>query len=359
MKKVLTTIYPPINSFPHQGAIFSMLFAREECKPWLFSNFIQIFSLKNLNLQGVRKGTLDFFNNQYGDWKQFEFKANPWIRFNSIPEYFIEDYNINIIDFIKKNLDQEKYLYLSIDRFFIPIYKYSFMKNHSDHEIFVFGYDDETQCLYVGDNGEGKYVQSTVDYESFTKSFHSMIAMFRSNEELYYYSEKSIYILEIIKNAEVNLKSKVFVEETYNNLNIHKIVNDLKEYLLLDNFGDSYKNSDYYVFGIDCYNELQQFLVCSDEYIKIDFRAFYSFLQHKKLMLSRMNYLNNIYNVYHLSQSYEKIVKKFESIILLILKCNLKKDSSMWEKISNLLNECKTLEVSILKDLIDTLEQEL
>ena len=73
---------------PIRGLYFSMLMAREECKPWVFSNFIQIYALKDLYNKGIRTGTIDFFYNLYGDWTYFHLKANPWIRINSMPFEF-------------------------------------------------------------------------------------------------------------------------------------------------------------------------------------------------------------------------------------------------------------------------------
>lgn len=352
---ILPVVYPPIDAFPHHGAVFSMLFAREECKPWIYNNYIQTFSIKDMYGQKVRSGTVDFFFNQYGDWKYYELKANPWIRTKVVPMDLFDTYKIDIIQFLKKYIDQSNYCFFPIDRYYIPAYKHCYRKRHIDHDIFIYGYDDRKKLFYMSDNTAYKYEQTTVKYEELSNSFYSIIKLFHRHEKKFFYSEKSIMLLKVMKNTEVNGKNPTYIKETYD-INSSKILNDTKEYLLKDNYGEKYRRSEYYVYGIDCYDELEKF-VCQYNIKNIDFRGFYSFLQHKKLMLLRMEYLNVNYNLSEQISEYRKLVNIFNIVISLILRYNTKsenrvKDHNILETIKNYLRQCKESEITILNSFI-------
>jgi hypothetical protein len=353
--RILPVIYPPINAYPHKGALFSMLMAREECKPWVFSNFIQIYALKDLYNRGMRTGTVDFFYNLYGDWTYFHLKANPWIRINSMPFEFFKLIKSDIVDFIKTCINKNLYLFFDIDMYYIPAYKLFFNKNHLLHEIFIYGYDDDKNVFYMGDNTTGKYNHDQVTYEEITTSTNALLEMYGDNNEdtvLHNYREKSIYMMSIGKNVERNGQDPFFSKDVFE-INIKKIINDLKEYLLLDNYAEGYKYSNYYVYGIDCYNELVKFVSYAMETNQcVDRRAFYSFIEHKKLMLLRMEFINGNYDLNRLIERYSNLVNGFNILMALVLKANNTKANDLWERIIVKLKEYKEEEIVLLNELI-------
>ncbi|OPX45891.1 hypothetical protein CLHUN_03640 [Ruminiclostridium hungatei] len=353
--RILPVVYPPINGYPHKGALFSMLMAREECKPWVFSNFIQIYALKDLYNRGMRTGTIDFFYNLYGDWTYFHLKANPWIRINSMPFEFFKLIKSDIVDFIKTCINRNLYLFFDIDMYYIPAYKLIFNKNHLLHEIFIYGYDDDKNVFYMGDNTTGKYNHDQVTYEQITASTNALLEIYGDNNEdtvLHNYREKSIYMMSIGKNVERNGQDPFFSKDVFE-INIKKIINDLKEYLLLDNYAEGYKYSNYYVYGIDCYNELLKFVRYAMETNQwVDRRAFYSFIEHKKLMLLRMEFINGNYDLNRLIERYSNLVNGFNILMVLILKANNIKANDLWERIIVKLKEYKEEEIVLLNELI-------
>jgi hypothetical protein len=356
----LPIIYPPINAFPHKGALFSVLFAREECKPWIFSNFIQIYSLKDLYKNKPRTGTVDFFYNMYGDWTYFHLKANPWIKLNSMPFEYLRLLKPDIVDFIKMCIDKNRYLFFDIDMYYISAYKINYNKAHVPHEIFIYGYDDEKKVFYIGDNTALKYSHEQMTYDEITLSTNNLLEIYENNVKgvlWHEYREKSIFMLEVKKNVERNGEDPVFSSEVFD-ININKIINDLKEYLLWDNYAEGYRHSEYYVYGIECYNELEKYaysVIGTED--RIDHRAFYSFIEHKKLMLLRMQYLSKDYDLNDLIEKYTDLVNGFNILMNLVLKAILTKNNKTWEKVINYFKEYKEKEIILLNEFINILSK--
>lgn len=355
---ILPVVYPPINGYTHKGALFSMLMAREECKPWVFSNFIQIYTLKDLYNKGIRTGTVDFFYNLYGDWNCFYLKAIPWIRFKSIPYDFFKLIKTDIVDFIKTCINKNFYFFFEIDMYYIPAYTMNFNKKHLLHQLLIYGYDDDKKIFYMGDNTVGKYNLDQVTYEEIIKSTNAVMKMYEdTNEDAFFrkYLDESTYMMSICKNVERSGRGPYFEKDVFE-INIKKIINDLKEYLLFDNYAEGYKYSNYYVYGIDCYNELVKFARNAMETNQgVDHRAYYSFIEHKKLMLLRMEFINGNYN-YDLNQlieRYSNLVNEFNTLMNLILKANImESNNNLWERIIVKLNEYREEEIVLLNEFI-------
>ena len=197
-RKLLPIVYPPINAFPHHGALFSMLFAQEDCLPYVYNNFIQIYSLKNLHENTARSGTVDFFYNPYGDWRYFHLKANPWIRPSLIPYHYLTLFSINVVEFVKHAIDSNMYVFIDIDEYDIAAYYESFRKFHFPHEMFIYGYDDDSRIFFFGDIVAGRYVHAEASYEEVEHSVRRLLGIYIRYDETYMwhdYREKSIYLL--------------------------------------------------------------------------------------------------------------------------------------------------------------------
>jgi hypothetical protein len=341
--------------------LFSMLLAREECKPWVFSNFIQIYSLKELHKNRVRTGTVDFFYNIYGDWTYFHLKANPWIKLNSMPFDFFRLLKPDIIDFIKTCINRNMYLFFDIDMYYISAYQINYKKNHVPHEIFIYGYDDEKKIFYMGDNTALKYNQDQITYDELLLSTSSLLDIYENKVEgvlWHTYREKSVFMIEVKKNVERNGLDPIFNQDVFD-INSKKIINDLKEYLLLEGYAEGYQYSNYYVYGIDCYEELEKFV---DYAIQtndvVDQRAFYSFIEHKKLMLLRMQYMSTAYELDELIEKYGCLLKDFNIMMNVVLKANVTKQRVLWERVLVKLKKYKNEEIQLLHNFINILSGE-
>lgn len=91
-----------------------------------------------------------------------------------------------------------------------------------------------------------------------------------------------------------------------------------------------------------------------DETKLLDKRAFHLFLEHKKLMLSRINYLihENRLKYEHVSESYKNIVRRFEIIQNMTLKYNITKDQNSLSRLRNQISDGLNEEKLVLNEMI-------
>ncbi len=358
--KQLPIIHSPIDAYPHQAALFSMLMGKPECLPWVYSNFIQMYSLRDLHLNKKRTGTLDFFYNLYGDWKYYELKTNPWLLMDATPLLLFNKYDIDIVDHIRACIDSEKYVFFDIDMYYIKSYA-AYMKQHMPHDIFIYGYNDIDCLFYFGDNTEGKYHYRTCTYEELKTSVTNLIDLYVSGNEKYFihaWREKLFYTFYIKQNTARNGQEKIFELDT------KKISCEIKEYLLLTPYADKYIHSKFYVFGIDCYKEIFAFIDHANEHdYFVDYRALYSFMCHKKLMLMRIKYTAYLFedcmNDYMLLiEGYEKVLSLFQQALFILIKANLLRRGEIFQGTNSALKQAMELELRILPEYCAFLDRE-
>jgi len=139
-----------------------------------------------------------------------------------------------------------------------------------------------------------------------------------------------------------------------------KLANLLEDYL---NSCDStdYKSKHYNnkFYGIECYKLFYPYLMSiisnSDQFI--DLRSFVFLIDHKKIMLLRIQYMlaNNYLplKIKSLEDEYRKLTKQCERILLLAIKYNNTKNAEIIDKIVNYLKLIVTNDFSLTSKLLD------
>lgn len=354
MKKILPISEPEPMSSSHQATIFSILKTRKEGISWLVNNYIQLFCLKNMyEARAVRRGTLDYYYNLYGDWSLFEFSANPLLEYNLIGYQILRRYrgNFRLIDFLISMINDEKYLYIGIDKYYIRYYE-ECGNEHSSHHLFINGYDKQEEIFIAHDNFKGgKYCEHKVSFLEVREAFESVL----DNKML----EADAYAGGII-----TLKPKVRywhreIKDMFT-INVGQIVCYIKEYLMLPVYRERYDYSRDYVFGIECYAELEKLVYWSQENVQeVDHRAFCCMRDHKKIMIFRLKelekYLGRSLEEYIFSM---KIVEENLSLIIMkILKYNFNKKNKILKEIIQTIKWIKEEESSILMKFINEMEE--
>ncbi|ETT32717.1 hypothetical protein C161_22189 [Paenibacillus sp. FSL R5-192] len=179
----------------------------------------------------------------------------------------------------------------------------------SFNEIFIYGFNSGSKKFLIGDNlSDGKYVQTECTLEEIVQGYNAI----KVNNHFF---------------LNIHLLSKK--EEEEYTLNLPQIIMSIENYLnsviALD---VSFKEKTLFgqnaiLFSVD--------KIIKDENKLIDKRAFLLFLEHKKLMLSRINYLihENGLKCKHVLESYENIVRRFEIIKNRTLKYNVTKNQKL------------------------------
>lgn len=326
---------PIIHSYGHQCAVYSILSAYPETEPWLNCNYIQIFTLRNLYTAVDRLGTIDFYYHYYGDFNLYEMKANPWLKFMSIPIDMVKSKWCSKLDFIKECIDREYYVFMVLDHTFYRKKKETFY-----HNALVWGYDDDKEIVYVADNNSiGKFAFEEISYRDFELASDVPEREFGVGDHIG--QTDGVYFFTVVVDQDKH------VYGTNHLMQIGKLCYDLEQYLNPPEILPDY------TYGVDCYRELAEYYldVARKKHEYCDMRAICSLLDHKVLMTRRLKYLHkNGYLICDYEKEYYEAVEKSCLVLRnLVIKQNIRDCKCFQaEKLCVLLNEIKNREIEIL-----------
>lgn len=351
-KNILPITTPVIQGFSHQAALLSIMMSYEKCKPWICNNYLQVFTLHDLKNAISRLGTLDFFYMDYADFNKVEYKANPWIRYSETPLLFIDIKEASILSMLINVIDSDLYVTVDIDKYYIPQYE---QVAHTEHTILIYGYDLTKNVFYCSDNfKEGKYSSQKVNFHNLIAAINSRIESFR------------IEIKKMSPNNPGPIFSTFGIANTHQDKNytgleiidLKRIIYFLTSYIEPDSFYMTKSENNYYTYGIQVYNEIIDYFVSSiDENNHIDIRAYYSLMDHKSLMIWRLNYIQNKLKIdleFYID-AYLKLKHEIYRHICVIVKYNMKRKIGENTLIDSI-KKCRDDECKISAQLIMLLE---
>ncbi len=236
IKKNILDKYPTISCYPEYGFIFSLI--ENDFNPWILNNFIQIRLIPDW------ENFLSFDNHEQ------LLSQCPLFTYSSIPSYDINCRYEDIIEFVTESVDEDKCLYVYIDRLYIKkLYEYD--KFHFIHRMFIVGYDMENEELYISDNfTNGRYEVITCTFDEFRKAFHRDESRILRDDIL-----ESDYNGDIIKYAIdiINIENSVIVfADRYYIKNFNTSYHMTHE---LELVGYCLEKREFYIivdYGIDC-----------------------------------------------------------------------------------------------------------
>ncbi len=156
MKKILVTDVARINTFPIYGMVTSLISNNEEYMQWIYNNFIQLRYLVNDHVL------------MFEQYRSILFSC-PYISTEVIDCKTVEEEYSSYVEFAKKCILQEGYLFIYCDRYYISEFWNN--RQHDIHELFVVGFCDEQNTFYCWDNAsDGKYKQFEVSYNEFEEA---------------------------------------------------------------------------------------------------------------------------------------------------------------------------------------------
>lgn len=256
---------PPLICYLHHAYPLTVAMENEDFNSWFLSNYIQLeYRLKS--------DELNFFT--------YVICGNsvliPLIDYRALDLDFIFKTNIDIIDFIRNSINIGYYVTTYIDEFFISD-REAYQKFHFRHEIMIYGFDSDKQIFNViGFNHIHSYVASIVSFTELRESLLNSIDK---------------------KNDLILLKAKD--EDSYHptyNFDIENVKTLLHDYLFSINSSERFRpigTINNFTYGISVYNELIKYYqgIIQDDNKECDFRHFSVLYEHKKTMLSRLQYL--------------------------------------------------------------------
>lgn len=337
MKRELQIGNSPVKTFLFDAIPLSIISVKKDYLPWFYSNYIQVCCRKDIL---SRK---ELFLQFYGPDQAF---SAPYLEHQYYSWEFLRKCKIDIIDFVKSAIDNEYFYYGYVDDFYVH-FRWDYQKNHVAHDIFLYGYDDEKKTLKsFGYTTERHLLECEISYDDFGKAFHSYLWS-RSEYPwidriyLFKYTDENPYELDLICIKEL-------IEDYYFSKNTSE------RYRRYNNpIQDSYFGRDIYK-GMDNYYQL----LIEDE-IGIDLRVPYLFIEHKKCMQDRLEYLEEYFKgmgFCDVKNDYTVLTKQAKILLSLSLKYQKVNDKKLFEQSKQLLWQIERAEVYALDKILKLLD---
>lgn len=297
---------------------------------WFYSNYIQLHCSEHLD--DYMDVPLTFYSAVN---KEFRYLLkNPWIEQDPVKWNVLKKY-VNILDFVKDLIDNQYYIELHLDEFYIEK-RQAYQKYHNPHGNMIYGYDQDEKKLYLLGYDENRvFYKSTVSYKAFVQAFENV-----PEEVLDMFTMKRLFPC-------IEYKMQKDVVKKY-----------LQEYL--DGTDSSYRddllsNQLGRLYGVNIYTALTNNVDKLDDY-----RNIFLLVEHKKIMKDRVAFMNRIGML--TNEQYEKldikateILKLFVKMKNMTLKYCFKSTEKMKEKLLAHYNEAKEMDIAFVKEFISYL----
>lgn len=341
LKKKLNLVSPPVRGDSDYAYQLSVILNHPKAIEWVYCNYIQIYFNEDDPVNPVRFFYMDLTNRHDRLWDT----KNPFLDYQIVHKDMLKAFNINIVEFIIEmlKLDNYVYLYLNEEKMSTRVHIGSLRL----HVNMFYGFDYEKRIFYiVGYDANGFYSQDEVSFDEVEKAFEK--------EYRHFYNDKNmIYVFKLNTN------------EIEYNLDITAIVTQLKEFL---NSSDPTRRFAEYVntnkdltFGLEVYRKYILYL--SNERNKKfppHIKPMYNLWEHKKLMNNRLKYLvsEKLLTEKNISiQNYKELEKEFRTMVNLLIKSEIKKDYSDYDKITYMLESSIRKERIAIEALLSELQQ--
>ena len=325
-------------TYPYHTAMLGVLSAFGKEREWLFNNYILLW--------------LDKTGEFVSYWYDFKYERDeesniedfcPYIEVEEILRY---DKYVSIK--IKENIRKKKYVYLTIDTFYVDAYWEEFPERmHSKHQVLVFGYNDDVGVFYIADFFSGKYKKISLVYDIFEQAYWGMMDIERKSVQEY--GDK----IKLLK----------YRKESYD-INCNRIKNLIRDYIKSqDTTIHSYLNGTYFtnkiVYGIMSIDYYIDYVNKCVEHLQVIDRRFFFFLfLQNKIMLERFQYLAHIQKI-SLCADFEKdlniLVAHSSILVNLVLKYNVRRQNHLGKNILSKLISIKDEQCKAYRQCIELL----
>jgi hypothetical protein len=306
-----------ITTFPHDSFSCCIALSDKRNFPWFLKKFMQVTSCINHthnpaniwlgHIKDLHNDIIDHHHYSYQDLKKTD----------------------DILPLIISNINKNHYCTIYLDEFYLKHSRF-YKSKHFTHQILIYGYDSkENKLKAIGYNQNFNKID--LDCEIINKSFKSGSA---------YYKSSGALIAESMSVKFSVLLDCVYEEYTWDDflINLEEFLNFHEE--SRDVFPIKETDVPTTKYGIDIYNSIIYSLKNTNkDVLSIDIRAVNLWLEHKKGILLRINYLiENVDIKINLEKeilSLKKIISKINNIRLTYLKHHLINNSGFYEPVSS------------------------
>ncbi|HWT76566.1 MAG TPA: hypothetical protein VN258_17855 [Mobilitalea sp.] len=335
-KKVLRFTKPITNCYPATSEAAGILFADNSISNWMFNSFIQVFQVEGNN-------AIDYYD--------FAIDNNPFLCYNELQYSFVYHNWKSLTEFIKSCIDDRYYVRLFNNMSKNPLYH---TNQELQHDILVYGYDDETGEFFVADYfSNGHFEEEKCKYEDLERAVDTFDpSLFETNVGFL----NCIQMIQIEENL-CKLRYSLYTGEQMEyilSLNLPRIIASLRDYL------DCVPTTNWFTraramdeslaanhkWGLDCYDVLKLHVENYQPHqASFSGQSFYMMKNHKEVMIARLRKIEKFYvfpNVEDHVARYESLLSMTQRLMLLYYKLEYDFDNErLYERIYRLLDEIK------------------
>ncbi|AJS57217.1 hypothetical protein [Paenibacillus sp. IHBB 10380] len=324
---------PTIQTYPKHAHITSILAKHNNFNEWLFNNHIQIFCL-TYNGETNHDTYLDTYEPLHRVYY-------PLLEMQSMSKDLLKANNIDTCDFIVNCINSGYYIYLSVDTYYIPTYS---SKEHSTHDLFLFGYDSDRKVFHAADFFNSHYTHEDIGFDSMKLAVESLGTGLNDF--------KDVQLLKINEKP-INPLYSLDVEHLKNNL--HDYLYEKDTSYRYKEFEGPFSKDDNRTWGLGVYNTLLK--VLKEEIIpSVTLRSIHALYEHKKLMKMRVKFLienNFIKSHSDLIDCFEKV--EHDALIIRNVLLKSMHNNKHNDKVSILLEQLRISDRESIEKIIESI----
>lgn len=323
----------PLNGYMEDAFPLSVAFTNSQNYEWIYSNYIQLIfqDPKRFDNQPVKFFKLSCRTGYVWD------AECPLLNYDRVTRSTIALLGINIIDFICSGIEQNCYVLIYLDEYYLS-YRSQFRKLHYIHESLFVGFDLDKRILYGLAYVTDKYGYS---FKEFTVEMDEVMHAYQSE---YYEGVQKERITFLSCNGEkfYEFDIEAVKNEVYDYL---KSIPSDQKYRLIINPNENYK------FGIGIYDNLIKYY--RDDFTHNTIIPLHILYEHKVLMLERVMFMieNNYINYEkRLVDAIQKIITDCDICKKIYMKYNINKKGKLLQDMIDRIYSIKEEDIEFMQE---------
>jgi len=341
VRKLPFTI-PDVYGFLGHAYVLGILQNYEECKPWIYTHYNQLYISKDYI--GIGEYRLDFFPNL-----MVLFSNVPWLQYRQTNKTLLADLGVDFHAFLQRHIDEGYYCSTYVDEYYIPN-SISNGVHHFSHDLMVYGYDLNRQIYNIAIFDKNRQFSfQEVTFENFGLAYYKDTG------------QKGVSLCRKVEPREYG-GSRYGAQLGKFDLELQTLLDSMSDYLHSVNTSKRlrfYYQSIEGFYGLDVYEGLQEgFRLTAEGSINLDVRPLHILWEHKKMMTARIRYLQEQGALSEDSNALEGYTRlEGEAMVLrnMLLKYFYSRNNATLGDIVTRLGHMKAAEEQVLGELVEEL----
>lgn len=331
-EKKLPIKYPIITSLPAFANTTAILSTREDVfLPWFCHNHVQLVAWESPEI--YTQFYTPVFREYYRLFVLHHYDKKVLVKWCD-----------DIVQFIIDAIDEENYVYLSIDTYYISAYK-NFGKKHAPHDMLIYGYNQKKKMFYIADFFNSTYSFSEGTFKSINDAFLSPY----SDGEWF----KGVQLLKFNEQ-----KSEFKFDLNYLIKQLNEYLNETKSSICYKLIEEPGKDSD--AWGIGVYRLLIKHINENKEFVFSLIRSLHLLCDHKEVILRSLEFLDSQKYITRFD-IHDKAYKEIKQLCLILrnlcIKYSISEKTKNIQKTIELIGKIENKERIAVQELLLDLEK--